>query len=616
MRKILQVFILVCCACTGSAQQKKIDSLLNVLRTVKQDTQRIKVLCDLADKMVFSKADTSQVLLEQALELAKKSEWPYGLARTQHGMGGLYIRMNDNKKAMQHYQEALKGWNTLLKENEREKRRALAGKAKTIGNMAIVESNMGRLQRSDELYLEAYKMDEALGNKEGMIRHMLNLAHNYKYTGDYKKELESYLQIKPIVDSIGDLQKFVLLYDNIGNAYASLGNLEAAKKAYQNALQRAEKDRDQYFISNELNSLGSIYSRQADYVSSLDHYLNALKIKEEIGDNDGATILLINIGTVYNMQSLYDKALGYYEKALKEDETIQNKMRMASTLSNMSIAFKGLKQHQKALDHLKRAMKINEEIGSKDGLANNHSNMAALYFADKDYKNAIDYFGRALKMYYETGDMVGIAGSTGNLGKMYALSGQYAQGDKYLQRGIELCDSLQLTRECAEFENISSMADSARGNFKSAYLHYKRHIQLLEKLKNDEIIRKQTQLEMQYTFDKKEAEAKADQRRKDELAIQEKRKQAIIRNALLAGMVLLLVIAILIARGFLQKKKANEIISRQKEEVEKQKALVETKQKEIIDSIRYAKRIQQAQLPTPKRVSNMIARAGAEHTKK
>jgi hypothetical protein len=52
--------------------------------------------------------------------------------------------------------------------------------------------------------------------------------------------------------------------------------------------------------------------------------------------------------------------------------------------------------------------------------------------------------------------------------------------------------------------------------------------------------------------------------------------------------------------------KQKEVIEDQKAEVEIQKILVEAKQKEVIDSIIYAKRIQLAQIPTEKRVSEMI----------
>ena len=60
------------------------------------------------------------------------------------------------------------------------------------------------------------------------------------------------------------------------------------------------------------------------------------------------------------------------------------------------------------------------------------------------------------------------------------------------------------------------------------------------------------------------------------------------------GLGIVILIAFLIFRGYRQKQKANIIITGQKNEVEAQKQLIEEKQKEILDSIRYAKRIQQA----------------------
>ena len=54
-------------------------------------------------------------------------------------------------------------------------------------------------------------------------------------------------------------------------------------------------------------------------------------------------------------------------------------------------------------------------------------------------------------------------------------------------------------------------------------------------------------------------------------------------------------------RAFRHKQKANEIISHQK-------LLVEEKQKDILDSIRYAKRIQKSLLPTEKYIEKNIIR--------
>lgn len=61
--------------------------------------------------------------------------------------------------------------------------------------------------------------------------------------------------------------------------------------------------------------------------------------------------------------------------------------------------------------------------------------------------------------------------------------------------------------------------------------------------------------------------------------------------------VLFIVLIVFVVRANLQRKKANQLLSEQKSKIEEQKHLVEEKQKEILDSITYAKRLQQAILP-------------------
>jgi len=68
----------------------------------------------------------------------------------------------------------------------------------------------------------------------------------------------------------------------------------------------------------------------------------------------------------------------------------------------------------------------------------------------------------------------------------------------------------------------------------------------------------------------------------------------------------MIIVAFQFYRSFRQKQKNNEIITLQKQEVEKQKDLVEAKQKEIVDSIHYAKKIQQSLLPTEKYIQRNL----------
>lgn len=90
-------------------------------------------------------------------------------------------------------------------------------------------------------------------------------------------------------------------------------------------------------------------------------------------------------------------------------------------------------------------------------------------------------------------------------------------------------------------------------------------------------------------------------------AEQEKTKaQEKLNFILVIGLGLVLILGLWAVRNAFLNKKANKLIQKQKEQVEVQKMLVDDKNKEIIDSINYAKRIQNALLKSDDIIENII----------
>ena len=106
---------------------------------------------------------------------------------------------------------------------------------------------------------------------------------------------------------------------------------------------------------------------------------------------------------------------------------------------------------------------------------------------------------------------------------------------------------------------------------------------------------------MQYDFDKKETQAKAEQDKKDAVAQAEKRKQQVILYSVIGGLGVVLLFALFIYRSLIQIRKKNILITEQKRKIEE-------KQKEILDSIHYAKRIQDAILPRESYIQKTLNR--------
>ena len=133
-------------------------------------------------------------------------------------------------------------------------------------------------------------------------------------------------------------------------------------------------------------------------------------------------------------------------------------------------------------------------------------------------------------------------------------------------------------------------------NFKEAFEYHKLYIVYRDSIDNEEIRKKTIQSQMTFDFEKKEAVANAEHKKELEnqqvLAEEKNRKQKVVTAFVVCGLLLVLLFAGFIFRSLRITSKQKDIIEEQKEFVEHQKILVEEHQKEIIDSITYAKRIQ------------------------
>ena len=151
-----------------------------------------------------------------------------------------------------------------------------------------------------------------------------------------------------------------------------------------------------------------------------------------------------------------------------------------------------------------------------------------------------------------------------------------------------------MIRDC--YNNLAPL-DSAQGNFKQAYEHHKLYITLRDSLVNGESTKKITQLQMQNDFDKKEEADSIKKEAEHKIITAELKQEQTKSYALYGGLALMLVFGGFMFNRFKVTQRQKNIISEQKGEVDRKNLLVETKNKEITQSIEYALKIQTAILP-------------------
>jgi tetratricopeptide (TPR) repeat protein len=406
----------------------------------------------------------------------------------------------------------------------------------------------------------------------------------------------------------------------IGILHAVQGDYPTAIEYMQDALHVAEKIKDQSKIASCYNNLGNIYEKQGNYTEALSCHIKSLKIKEELGDVKATASSYNNIGIIHKYQKNYTEALNYYGKALTICAENNDLMGVSQANTNIGTVYQTLGElcgnadsiehrinyFQKALDFQYKALEIKEDVIDKNGMATVLNNIGSIYYFMGQLDKALEAHQQALEIRTSINDRSGVASSLYNLGIVHLKLNKIKESLNFQKQ------SLQIAREIGAKDRIKgaylglSQADSANGNFKDAYTHFKLYIAYRDSLVNEENTRLSLQLEMKYEFDKKTAQDSLSNAKSQELKDAEIARQdaelTVQRNqqyALFGGLFLVVIFAGVMYNRFKITNKQNLIISKQKD-------LVEEKQKEILDSIKYAKRIQHAILPPAKRVQTLL----------
>jgi tetratricopeptide (TPR) repeat protein len=432
------------------------------------------------------------------------------------------------------------------------------------------------------------------GLQKGIASSLNNIGDIYDYQGNYPKALENYLASLKIYEELGDKKGFARSLNNIGTIYHSQDNYPEALKNYQASLKISEELGDKKGIANSLNNIGIIYKNQGNYSEALKNYLASLKIDEELGDKNGIAHVLNNIGNIYHRQGNYPEALKNYLTSIKVMEETGDKKSVAFSLNNIGNTYSDQGNYPEALKNYLACLKISEETGDKKVIATSLYNIGIIYKNQGNYPEALKNYLASLKISEQLGDKKGIAYYLNNIGNVYTRTGKAEQGKKYILQSLELSSEIGTLEIMMNNYLFLSQADSALGKHQSALENYKQYIIYSDSMLNEENTKSTIQQQMQYEFDKKEALTQAEQDKKDALALEELEQQKMQRNGFIGGFALMLLLAGVSYRSFRNKQKANLLLAHKN-------SVIEEKQKEILDSINYAKRIQAAILP-PERI--------------
>ncbi len=420
------------------------------------------------------------------------------------------------------------------------------------------------------------------------------IGHLYQDQGKYDSALEHHFAAVKISEESGNEKELATAYDDIGLTYGEQGDNEKALEKYAVSLKIRIRIGDKEGIAQSYNNIGVIYQEQGMYDKALENAFAALKIHEETGNKNGIALSYNNIGIIYDYQGKNDKALENYSSSLRIMKEIGSKRGISMCYNNIGIICLNLGQYDKALESYTFALHMKEEIGDKKGIAHAYINIGTVYEKEGKIDKALDNYVRAQKITREIGDKESVAVGYNNIGIVYLKQNKIAEAKNQLQQGLDIAKQIGSKEWTREIYKALSLCDSASGDWKGAYQYQKLYKLYNDSVFNTESSKKTAEMNARYAGEKKESQIKLLQKDKEKQAVlsaEERKRQFLIIYTVAAVLLLVAIFAFVMFNRFRITQKQKRIIERQKEQVEEHR-------KEIIDSITYAKRLQQAILPS------------------
>jgi len=388
-----------------------------------------------------------------------------------------------------------------------------------------------------------------------------------------------------------NIQFFIGLANQvIGETYLDNGEFQEALPYAIEATKNYEQTGSKNKLRKALSDVGIDYIELGNYPNALQYILREVSISESTGVQSMMANSYIDAANLYVYMRDFDKALDYDSKALKIREALGNKGEVAFVLCNTGTVYAGKEDYEKALDCYLKALAIGEEIKAQRIIIYCTGNIGGIYYKLNQYDKALEYDLKAKKMGEDGDEKDFVALTDDNIGEALTKLNRYTEAENYLHQALAIDSVIGSLGGKKNVYNTLTNLYVQEKQWQNAYLTYRKYTTAKDSLVNQDKSKEIGKLEAKADYDKQLSTQQAKHEEETALAEADSKRQKIVLVFTAAIALAIAIIAVIILRAL-------RVTRKQKEIIQEQKAIVEEKNKDILDSITYAKRLQDAILP-------------------
>lgn len=378
-------------------------------------------------------------------------------------------------------------------------------------------------------------------------------------------------------------------YHSLSHFYYDEGNYLEASKYCEKLLTLSKKINYKMGVLRAMMQNSRIKMMAADYNQAMKIAIEGLKLAEEYNYKHFQTSFCIQAGNILLYQKNDKKAISFYEQAIEISKAENDLNALDICYNNIGNIFAELKEFDKALYNYQQSLAIGIQTQDSISIAGGYANIGAVYLDKKQLSEAKEHFEKALAIYEKYNIKNETASMCLNIATILMEKKKYAEASGLLTKALTIYQQINNKNLMITIYETMGKNYFNMGKNEDAYNSIYMAKLYTDSVYISEMSAQTSELETKYNTEKKEAENELLKQKNENQQLSINR-QRIVSYFIVVALALFMALAFFIFRGYKQKQKANLLL-------EEKSKIIEEKNKDITDSINYAKRIQEAILP-------------------
>ena len=363
------------------------DSIFKLLaKSGKNDTNKVKLMLEYSRCFFQKNLDTVLHYNTQALEIADKINFGYGIARALNGIAMYYWLTNKPDQAIPTFHKA-------VTQAEKDKNFDLI--AMVTNNLGVYYGKLGLLDSAEKYHKLAIHAGNMLQDRSRYVKAVADLGMIYFNRGNYVDAMQYILEAKNVYEKEHRSYELIVTYNRMGLIYYQINDFNQAMSAYRLGLKVNESLGDINLEMSILQNIGLLYHEvKKDFDSAKIYLTRVLEMAIQNNNQENILSTKVNLGNIAFEKLNFQEALSLYTEAYASPLIPNRIYERTAILVNLATVYLNLGDLKKAEEYVKQGFKLANEQKLLRFEKNAVRTMGDIESRKKNYKKAFEYYVR------------------------------------------------------------------------------------------------------------------------------------------------------------------------------------------------------------------------------